>query len=78
MRSRLASRFSSGGWVANSSPKDDLTFVGMMKNAFIDSTSRRSRCGIWVIRDAIFCSALIRFSGAPVIRAAPRSAVYSR
>ena len=26
----------------------------------------------------IFCSALIRFSGAPVISAEPRSAAYSR
>ena len=40
-----------------------------MKNAFMPSTSRRSLCGIWVIRLAIFCRALIRFSGAPVMSA---------
>ena len=40
---RRARRFSSGGWVANSSPSVDLTPVGMMKNAFIASTERRSR-----------------------------------
>ena len=33
---------------------------------------------IWAIVPVIFCSALIRCSGAPVISAAPRSAVYSR
>ncbi len=50
----------------------------MMKNAFMPSTSRRSCFGISVICDEIFCSALISYSGAPVIIAAPRSAAYSR
>ena len=50
----------------------------MMKNAFIPETSRRSRCGISAIWLEIFCSALIRYSGAPVITAEPRSAAYSR
>ena len=52
--------------------------VGMMKNAFIAWTSRRSRCGIWVMPLEIFWSALIRCSGAPVMSAEPRSAAYSR
>ena len=55
-----------------------FTDVGMMKNAFIPSTSRRSRCGIRNMSLAIFCSALIRCSGAPVISAEPRSAANSR
>ena len=55
-----------------------FTFVGMMKNAFMPSSWRRSRCGMRVMSLAIFCSALIRFSGAPVMSAAPRSAAYSR
>ena len=52
--------------------------VGMMKKAFIPCTSRRSRCGICVMPLEIFWSALIRFSGAPVMSAEPRSAAYSR
>ena len=62
----------------NSSEVARFTFVGMMKNAFIPWTSRRSRCGIRYMSLAIFCSALIRYSGAPVITAEPRSAAYSR
>ena len=62
----------------NSSAPAVLTLVGMMKNAFIVWTSRRSRCGISVIWLEIFCSALIRYSGAPVISAEPRSAANSR
>ncbi len=50
----------------------------MMKKAFMPSTWRRSRFGISVICEEIFCSALIRYSGAPVISAEPRSAQYSR
>ena len=73
-----ASRFSIGGCVAKSSAAPFFTDVGMMKNAFIASTSRRSRDGIRWIVPAIFWSALIRCSGAPVMRAAPRSAPYSR
>jgi hypothetical protein len=67
-----------GGCVMKSSPNEERKLVGMMKNAFIASTSRRSCFGIVAIPDAIFCRALIRFSGAPVISAAPRSAAYSR
>jgi hypothetical protein len=52
--------------------------VGMMKKAFMPCTSRRSRCGICVMPLEIFWSALIRFSGAPVMIAEPRSAAYSR
>ena len=55
-----------------------FTEAGMMKKAFIACTSRRSRCGILNISLEIFWSALIRFSGAPVITAEPRSAAYSR
>src|SRR6266540_3198846 len=76
--SSAASRFSSGGWSMNSSFTPSLTRAGMMKNAFIPSTWRRSCCGISVIWLEIFCSALIRYSGAPVITAEPRSAAYSR
>ena len=54
------------------------TCAGMMKNALIPCTWRRSWFGISVICDEIFCSALIRYSGAPVISAEPRSAAYSR
>ena len=48
-----------------------FTDVGMMKNAFMVSTWRRSRSGILNMSLAIFCSALIRCSGAPVISADP-------
>ena len=61
-----------------SSPTCERQFVGTMKNAFMPATSRRSCCGICVMPLAIFWSALIRFSGAPVISAEPRSAAYSR
>jgi hypothetical protein len=50
----------------------------MMKKAFMPSTSRRSRCGMRTMSLAIFCSALISCSGAPVMSAAPRSAANSR
>ena len=45
---------------------------------YMPSTCRRSLFGMSVIWDEIFCSALIKYSGAPVIRAEPRSAQYSR
>ena len=61
-----------------SSAAADLAFAGMMKNAFMPWTSRRSWFGISVICDEIFWSALIRYSGAPVITAEPRSAANSR
>src|SRR5581483_7557621 len=61
-----------------SSAAADRALAGMMKNAFIPCTSRRSWLGIRVICDEIFCSALIRYSGAPVSSAEPRSAAYSR
>ena len=61
-----------------SSPNADLILGEMMKKALMPSTARRSRFGISVICDEIFCSALIRYSGAPVISAEPRSAAYSR
>ena len=61
-----------------SSAVRSFTEVGMMKKAFIPATSRRSRCGIRIMSLEIFWSALIRYSGAPVISAAPRSAAYSR
>ena len=48
-----------------SSAKPRLTLVGTMKKAFMPATSRRSRCGICVMRLAIFWSALIRYSGVP-------------
>src|SRR5436305_1391863 len=50
----------------NSVPVRRLMFVGMMKKAFIVSTSRRSRSGIRNMSLEIFWSALIRCSGAPV------------
>src|SRR5580765_2176449 len=75
---RAARRFSSGGCVRKSPLNEPFTLAGMMKNAFMLSTSRRSRCGIRNISLEIFCSALIRFSGAPVMRAEPRSAANSR
>src|SRR6266516_1963325 len=59
----------------NSSPTCCRQFVGTMKKAFIPATSRRSRCGIRSMSLEIFWSALIRYSGAPVITAEPRSAV---
>ena len=62
----------------NSSDVALFTLAGMMKNAFMPSTWRRSCCGISVIWLEIFCNALIRYSGAPVISAEPRSAAYSR
>ena len=71
-------RFSSGGWSMKSSAARRRALAGMMKNAFMPSTLRRSWFGISVICDEIFCSALIRYSGAPVISAEPRSAAYSR
>ena len=55
-----------------------LTLAGMIKNAFIPATFRRSSRGIAAILLEIFCSALISCSGAPVISAEPRSAAYSR
>src|SRR5947207_2032320 len=53
-------------------------FVGRMKAALIWDTARRSVDGMRGIASAIFWSALISCSGAPVRRTAPRSAVYSR
>ena len=50
----------------------------MMKNAFIPSTCAQVLLRDQVICDEIFWSALIRYSGAPVIIAEPRSAAYSR
>ena len=61
-----------GGNRSNNNGPDPFVIV------LIASTSRRSRCGIRIISPVIFWSALIRCSGAPVISAAPRSAVYSR
>jgi len=48
--------------------------AGIMKNAFIPSTSLKSRSGTLCIIPLIFMSALARFAGLPVITAEPRSA----
>jgi len=52
--------------------------AGMMKNAFIPSTFRRSCFGTCAIVPLIFIRAEMRFEGFPVMMADPRSAEYSR
>jgi hypothetical protein len=52
--------------------------VGKTKKAFIADALRKSSFGMGGTWSAIFCSALMSCSGAPVRRAAPRSATNSR
>ena len=62
----------------NSDATDSFTLVGMMKNAFILPTARRSWSGTRCISPEIRTSADARALGLPVMIAEPRSAAYSR